>query len=488
MNNIDKKMRQSMDITEEPLHIDELHEKKIMELAYPSDRPEKGIIKNFRTADHETPIVSVPIELLRFRVENGRIARDVMSKKIEEDGFFKDNTDSASKFIAKSLWAKDKKACEVLYKSILGDEQNEPAIITADGQVIDGNRRLAIVKRLYEEKQDKKYGSMKCLILPGNKKYSNPIKRNDITSPPTKTEITKLEIYFQLSQEAKSEYSDFDKALTRRNYKNQDKISFEAQVKMDTSFANATTKEIEKAVKKFEKDERCLEIVDQYLAWVGQEKLYDVIEDGNKNVVSWKSITYYYDKIWSKIEDEEGCHTEDIDPDKRSEIQKSSFNMMREGDLGLKTSLYKKMDYFLNFWKNDQCIKIMENTACKIKGKLQDEDIEGMTTYKEIDRKWKEINQAQIRSGFKAAQVIVDNKKEQEDPLGYMKAALEKLNKVRVENIPNTKASEALQYGNNIAKITKLLTTFFYDLDKGKNLEALLEKFNSGKKDDDSEE
>ena len=59
-----------------------------------------------------------------------------------------------------------------------------------------------------------------------------------------------------MSKEAKSAYSEFDTALARRTYKIENNISYDEQVMMDTSYSNATDKEIKKAVKEFEKAEK----------------------------------------------------------------------------------------------------------------------------------------------------------------------------------------------------------------------------------------
>ena len=141
------------------------------------------------------------------------------------------------------------------------------------------------------------------MILPGhseNNQDRNNI-RNDSGGPPTNEEIAKLEIRYQMSKEAKSAYSEFDTALARRTYKIENNISYDEQVLMDTSYVNATDKEIKKAVKEFDPAEKCLGQVDEYLAMIGQDKIYDLLEDGKEDVVSWKSFTYFYNKVWSKI-------------------------------------------------------------------------------------------------------------------------------------------------------------------------------------------
>ena len=34
---------------------------------------------------------------------------------------------------------------------------------------------------------------------------------------------------------------------------------------------------------------------------IGQDKIYDLLEDGNKDVVSWKSFTYFMIKFGQKL-------------------------------------------------------------------------------------------------------------------------------------------------------------------------------------------
>ena len=199
------------------------------------------MIKYFRENDrHATAIVNIPTTLLRYRSENGRISRDVLSKKNQPDdiGFFDGNTDDQQKFLEKRLLNKDKKSNETLYNDIYGGHQREPAVITCDGLVIDGNRRLAIINELNREKHEERFETLKCMILPGHSKNNQDRNniRNDSGGPPTNEEIAKLEIRYQMSKEAKSAYSDFDTALARRTYKIENNISYEEQILMDTSY------------------------------------------------------------------------------------------------------------------------------------------------------------------------------------------------------------------------------------------------------------
>ena len=393
MNNIinierDKNMNTKQN---DRLKIDEAYEKLIMKQSYPLDKPQSDIIKNFRDSHgkHESPVVNVPIDLLRYRIENGRIARDVMSKRKKDPSFFEEDKESVKEFIEERLMEKDSKINDNLKKSIFGGEQDEPAVITCDGYVIDGNRRLAIINQLYKETSDQKYTTMKCMILPGNEEYADEKKRNDKGDTPTKKEISLLEIYFQMSEQAKAEYKDFDMVLSRRNYKDEG-ISFKDQVEADNKYSRATKKEKDTAIKNMEFDDECLNSAEEYLIFIGQEGLFEHIADDEQDTVTWKTITYYYQKLWQRVKTEEGCLKHDIDPNNRTDIKKAAFNMIREGDLAMKGSVYKKMDYFLKFWQANDCIKIMKQKVSSINGKLEPEDIGDTQDFEDVNEKWKE--------------------------------------------------------------------------------------------------
>ena len=150
-----------------------------------STKPSKTVI-NFRNDildRHERDIVKVPIGLLRFRKDNGRIASDVLdcentSAPIDE------SDDDAQDLLRDFLAGKDPEKTEILFKNILHAGQREPAIITCDGFLINGNRRKMVIDRLRKEyREDERFQYMNVVVLPG---------KDDEGGPPTLLEIEKL--------------------------------------------------------------------------------------------------------------------------------------------------------------------------------------------------------------------------------------------------------------------------------------------------------
>lgn len=76
--------------------------------------------------------------------------------------------------------------------------QQEPAILTADGVLINGNRRCAAMRSLYEEDHNLKFHYVKCLVLPKDA---------------TEEELIYLEAELQVARDFKQDYSWVNEAM-----------------------------------------------------------------------------------------------------------------------------------------------------------------------------------------------------------------------------------------------------------------------------------
>jgi hypothetical protein len=105
-------------------------------------KPSKEVIyfRNWAVNNDEQQVWEVPIELLRFRKENGRIKSDVLSYE-RNHGPLSETSAEAQEIIRKFLEDKDPEKNKELVNSIKHTGQRNAAIITADGFLINGNRR-----------------------------------------------------------------------------------------------------------------------------------------------------------------------------------------------------------------------------------------------------------------------------------------------------------------------------------------------------------
>ena len=77
-----------------------------------------------------------------------------------------ENSIETQQILHKFLLGLDKENNEKLKHSIQHAGQIDPAIITCDGFLINGNRRKMILEELFNQTKDSKYTTMKCVILP----------------------------------------------------------------------------------------------------------------------------------------------------------------------------------------------------------------------------------------------------------------------------------------------------------------------------------
>src|SRR3989338_5854325 len=93
-------------------------------------KPEKTVIdfRNERKNGIERDVWEVPVGLLRYRKDNGRIISDVESYE-EVNGRLDEKTEETQKILKKFLEEKDKEKTNELKRLVEHDGQRDPAII-----------------------------------------------------------------------------------------------------------------------------------------------------------------------------------------------------------------------------------------------------------------------------------------------------------------------------------------------------------------------
>jgi len=114
--------------------------------------------RNWVEDGHAAQVFRIPYGCCRYRLENGRISIDITSDKASESPLTGDTREDQEK-IASYL----KK-----------DGQRDPAIITADGFLINGNRRRLIIEELYNETLEDRFKTLEVIILPGTGDPNRP--------------------------------------------------------------------------------------------------------------------------------------------------------------------------------------------------------------------------------------------------------------------------------------------------------------------------
>ena len=136
-----------------------------------------GIIKEY-------PVYKYPIKELYYNIDNGRM-RIERNEWEENEGRVLDQYEDGpiSKDILLGL---DKAKTKELKGDIRKKGQIEPGVITFDGVVINGNRRMAVIEELHEEDSSGKWTFLEAVRLPEDISEEN---------------VWKIEVNLQLSMD-----------------------------------------------------------------------------------------------------------------------------------------------------------------------------------------------------------------------------------------------------------------------------------------------
>jgi hypothetical protein len=438
--------------TEAPRVIIEDFAKIIREKKTKGPKPEKDVI-NFRSEKRdgiERDIESVPVSLLRYRKDNGRIASDVLDHETR-NGPLHEKDERAQKVLMKFLEDKDPEKTDDLMKSIQHTGQDEPAIVTCDGFLINGNRRKMALERLkLADPGGTKYDFMKVVILPGH---------GDPGGPPTLREIEELENRYQLQTDGKSEYYGFDRALSIKR-KVEIGYTLKAQLQDDPRYVRASEKEIAQAIKDIEHDFlRPLECIDRYLRLFNREGLYGTVSSSRVDREGrWQAFLDYSHSFHNYFQDPEWRMKKGVDEEDIGGLEDAVFKIIRLRNLhGLK-KLHQVMRDLRRLCAYKESRKELLKISDEVDPVLPEKeciDSKGeRLSIEQVDEKWCESNQQAILHHLKKALDHQERNQGTETPITLLKAALQKLNheSMSVKSMGVTDFPEARQLSSEIQK------------------------------------
>ncbi|MBW8010666.1 MAG: hypothetical protein FVQ83_05400 [Chloroflexi bacterium] len=429
-------------------------------------KPSKEVIafRNELINNTERDVWEVPIEILRYRKDNGRISSDVIS--FERDyGIIKEKSKVAQKTLKDFLEGKDPEKTTELMNSIFHSGQREPAIITADGFLINGNRRKVAFENLFKAYKEEKYNWMKVVILPGI---------NDEGGPPTFKEIEQIENRYQYQSEGKSEYYGFDRAISIRR-KIDTGMTLDEQLRDDPNYFRLSEKDFRKAIKKHREDYlKPLECIDRYLQQLGRSDLYKTISTGiTDREGRWQAFKDYSNHTWNKLADEKTRLKMGIQEDEIGEFEEIAFKIIRKRDFPELPKVHMLMRE-LPKWIQVEDAKEELFELLEINFDLSEEEIfdEDNKEYDERtkDKIWGAKHANKLIGSVKKARQLYKNEKESETPLSLLDAALKKLlhrnmdpGAVKLKDVP-----KARKYLKDIRNAADNLEHRFYQHNKSK--------------------
>ncbi len=284
----------------------------------------RGEIKNF-------PIINLDKEIPIYRMMNGRTRSQQTSyikKKKYKSDYFTANSENQEQLNLQheflfnlasdpnaNLYTEFKKKKEL-------DKTHDPFLITLDGVVINGNRRLSTVRELYNENPSafSNFQTIPCAVL-------------DVKDL-TELDIEEIENRLQLKRDLKLDYSWINELL---------KIRYQIDLKLKNAPKN---QEIKKSIiyaevgasmgisnpKEIEEKLNILELAHQYLEETKQEGNYEVI----KNM---EQIFYNFTKNLNKLSKEGGAQVSAGNKIAIAIIRQTQKNIFNERSYSFRTLL-----------------------------------------------------------------------------------------------------------------------------------------------------
>lgn len=153
---------------------------------------------------------AIPLEYLVYNPYNGRIGSVVKSYERQNHTLDPEDEDDKA-LIEKFLWESKIDANKKTKERLLKEHQQKHGIVTADGIIIDGNRRASLLSNImsdtnipYNEKSHCRY--FIAIILPEDA---------------DKKEILALETTYQMGEDAKVDYNPIEKYLKCKDLKDE---------------------------------------------------------------------------------------------------------------------------------------------------------------------------------------------------------------------------------------------------------------------------
>ncbi len=441
--------------------INEVTEKIIKDKADPTG--ESAIIdyRDWKKTQHKSPVYKIPLEYCLFRNDNGRIMTEVLSYQTTK-GSLKDYNDSkVQDVISDFLSKKDKEKNNELKLNLKKDGQIEPAIITADGLLINGNRRKWALQSLYKSNPSEDYKYLKVVILPGT---DDPAKR------PTLRDIALLENRLQFQKMGKSEYTAMDKALKLLQNENAG-IPLEEMLVDDPLFSGLNQKDFEKAVKSYKEEYlEPIHLINEYL------NMNKIKGDYNRLEHKYSAFQDLNTRIISKLESPKTLAIYNIQENEIGLIKASAYNIIKMRD-------HSELEQRTHMMMRDlfKWISADKKEFLKI-GRI--EDLPDIVDPDERFEKWNDINNEKILNSLKKLKGLYERKKDQQDPITKLELALknlthEDLDLIQCKKMKPEDIKEALSLANSIQQEADRLSSMFYyiDTDDDFKLEELVKKF-----------
>lgn len=197
--------------------------------------PNTQVLSAWPRSQKNLPLVDVESDWVRFSTLNHRTRAEQQreAKRVGDPTLFTSDPLGARAQASQYRILRDQAGFDELRTDLETRGQQDPAVITADGVLINGNRRAAAIRSLHESTLEAKFAYVACIVLPA-----------DATS----RELLGLETELQLARDFKQDYSWINQALLIRELLEQ----YDGDAKIVASLIRESVSEVELMAQKLD--------------------------------------------------------------------------------------------------------------------------------------------------------------------------------------------------------------------------------------------
>ena len=259
------------------------HPESKLEQVFPSSlKGQKKILKVYR----------LPTDYLFYNIRNGRFAAEYKELVKREGGYLQPEKKEDSNKIKQMLLDLDKTETNRTYDDIKIRGQWNCGVITQDGYVIDGNRRLSIILKLYDDTGLENWKFIDVARL------DEPISAEDLWA---------LEAGIQLGKDEIVRYGPINELLKLREGV---KAGLSLKTIVKTLYGYEDEEEIQEKLNR-------LDLIDQYLKFMGIPEKYSNVKNRVEHFINLQNII-------------RECKDRDYDPELIVKIKNVTFQLIKE--------------------------------------------------------------------------------------------------------------------------------------------------------------
>lgn len=398
-----------------------------------------GIPLRYKGSTRAEIVWRIPLDYLIYNKYNGRIGSDVLSYE-KQNGELNAELDSDREIIERFLYDSKVDRNKTTMDSLLKNGQQRYGIVTADGIIVDGNRRAMLLNRLFHKREDFGYTYDQvqhcqyflAIILPDDAEEKD---------------IQQLETIYQMGEDDKLDYNPIEKYLKCKELK---RLGFSEED--IAGFMSEKPGQIKEWL-------RILTLMEEYLQEYDYDGIYTRLEKTEGPFVDLANYLDSYTKRGANVRNADWAYT-DLDI---SALKLVCFDYIRARYEGkefrdiAKTGKEGSIFFFKELWedflkRHQENTPTDEETVQELRERCPGEDLSLLL--KQRDNAWIEQAKGQLKGNLKRFSQKLDNKRDAAKPADLIERALSALKSVDCEQSSFTEDPHIEDMIKEINKIT----------------------------------